>query len=210
LQRASLSLTRKSIIQAAIDKAEQAIKEMASIPEGPSVVEQRNSANGESVSATPNGAPADQPIASGAPAASSAAVSGGHTAEALSTSSKRPQLCQVSPFQALDVQNRVLGSAEVSDQPAAGSQAISPEQQRSESPGSGSHVHNAANANGPSGQISASVEDGAISDNILLPGQVSSNENVIALVQPRKAVGGNEEQTDLQSLRDSGPMVKVA
>lgn len=194
---------------------------MASIPEGPWVVEQRSSANGQSVPATHSGAPADQRTASGAPgesAASSAAVSGDHAAEALSTSLRRPQLCQVSPFQALDVQNRGLGSAEVSDQPAAGSQALGPEQQRSESPGSGSHVHNGAYANGPhvgaaagpSGQNTASVRDGAISDDILLPGQVSSNEDIIAHVQPRKAVGGKAEQTDLQSVGDSGPMVKVA
>lgn len=51
--RPSLSLTRKSIIQAAIDKADQALQEMASIPEGPAVIEQRSSANMPSQPATP-------------------------------------------------------------------------------------------------------------------------------------------------------------
>lgn len=51
--RPSLSLTRKSIIQAAIDKADQALQEMASIPEGPAVIEQRSSANVPSQPATP-------------------------------------------------------------------------------------------------------------------------------------------------------------
>lgn len=41
--RRSLSLTRKSIIQAAMDKADQALKEMQSIPEAPSLVELRSS-----------------------------------------------------------------------------------------------------------------------------------------------------------------------
>ena len=51
--RPSLSLTRKSIIQAAIDKADQALQEMASIPEGPAVIEQRTSATVPSQPATP-------------------------------------------------------------------------------------------------------------------------------------------------------------
>ncbi|EIE19699.1 hypothetical protein COCSUDRAFT_44530 [Coccomyxa subellipsoidea C-169] len=62
--RPSLSLTRKSIIQAAIDKADQALQEMASIPEGPTIVEQRISANAQSQSqpATPGGRSPRMPL----------------------------------------------------------------------------------------------------------------------------------------------------
>ncbi|KAK9919022.1 hypothetical protein WJX75_008738 [Coccomyxa subellipsoidea] len=60
--RPSLSLTRKSIIQAAIDKADQALQEMASIPEGRTVLEQRTSANAHSQPTTPLTALPAQPL----------------------------------------------------------------------------------------------------------------------------------------------------
>ncbi|BDA46742.1 probable OVARIAN TUMOR DOMAIN-containing deubiquitinating enzyme 10 at N-terminal half [Coccomyxa sp. Obi] len=187
--RPSLSLTRKSIIQAAIDKADQALKEMASIPEGPAVIEQRGSANAQSPPVTPTDTLA----------AISAAVPPGRSSGG-DASKRAAEQRIVSPFlEHQQAEQRVADGWTAVDS-AEGADAgvgVSEQQQRSTiSPAIGSSE--AASRS----QCSSHPIEYSDSVEIVLPGQVVLDGSVSA----NRQYDSNEEKHATAGALNSSPM----